>query len=207
MNSKLLILFLQLMAPLALAEQAQRSQPASLPKQPRALVQSLYQQVMARQPIGIPKGADMKTFAPYLSKALLHRIDLAIACGADWYRQNPDPQLKPTFGWLELGLFSGGDEESTPSSFVVEGTQSQKDGSIRVYVKFTYEEPGEPPWIWHVAAILIRENGQYVVDDVIYFDEWEGGAEARLSAILSIGCNGGRWVGLGENSRDQKTQE
>lgn len=204
MNPWRYVLALCLMAPLARAQHPQQSQPAN--RQSRALVQSLYQQVVARQPIGIPKGADMKTFAPYLSKALLHRMDLAIACGADWYRQNPDPQLKPAFGWLELGLFSGGDEESTPSSFVVEGTQSQKDGSIRVYVKFTYEEPGEPPWIWHVAAILIRENGQYVVDDVIYLNEEEGGAEARLSAILSEGCAGPRWVGLGGDSKDQKPQ-
>lgn len=207
MNFKLFILLFQLMAPLTLVQASQQSQPASLPKQPRALVQSLYQQVVARHPIGIPKGADMKAFAPYLSKTLLHRIDLAIACGADWYRQNPNPQLKPAFGWLELGLFSGGDEEATPSSFVVEGTQSHKDGSIRINVKLAYEEPGEPPWIWHVAAILLRENGQYVVDNVIYLKEREGSADARLSALLSVGCNGRRWVGLGENPRDQKPQK
>lgn len=192
------------MAPLALAQGPQQSQPAS--RQPKALIQSLYQQVVVRHPIGIPKGADMKIFAPYLSKALLHRIDLATACGADWYRQNPNPQLKPAYGWLELGLFSGNDEEATPSSFVVERAQPKKDGSIRVYVKLTYEEPGERPWIWHVAPIVLRANGQYVVDDVVFFEQGEGSAEARLSAFLSEGCAGPRWVGL-ENSRDRKPQK
>ncbi len=149
----------------------------------------------------------MKTFAPYLSKALLHRIDLAKACGADWHRQNPGPQLKPAFDWLELGLFSGGDEESTPSSFVVERAQTEKDGSIRVYVKLTYEEPGERPWTWHVVPIVLGENGQYVVDDIIFLTEDGERAEARLSAFLSEGCAGPRWVGLKGDSKVKKPQK
>lgn len=200
-------LLLQIMAPLALAQRVQQNQPTSPPKEPNALVQSLYQQVVAHHPIGIPKGADMKTFAPYLSQRLLHRIDLATVCGADWYRKNPDPHLKPAFSWLELGLFSGGDEQATPSSFVVERTQSEKDGSFRVYVKLTYEEPLERPWIWHVAAIVLHQNGHYVVDDVIYLREPGESAESRLSAALSEGCDGPHWVGFGKQQKDQKNQK
>ncbi len=206
MNLKLFILLFQLIAPLTLVPAAQQSQPASLPKQPRALVRSLYQQVVARHPIGIPKGADMKAFAPYLSDTVLHRIDLATACGADWYRQNPNPELKPAFGWLEFGLFSGDDEEVTPSSFVVERAQTEKDGSIRVYVKLTYEEPGERPWTWRVAPIVLRKNDHYVVDDVLFLKEGGYSAETRLSEVLSEGCAGPRWVGLGGNSKEQKPQ-
>ena len=43
----------------------------------------------------------MKIFAPYLSKTLLHRIDLAHACSRDWNRQHPDPNVKPEVAWFE----------------------------------------------------------------------------------------------------------
>jgi hypothetical protein len=204
MNRWWCVIALWLMVPLALAQGPQQSQPAS--RQAKALIQSLYQQVVVRHPIGIPEGENMTTFAPYLSMTLLRRINLASACGADWHRQNPGSQLKPAFDWLELDLFSGADEEATPSSFAVERTQFQKDGSIRLYVTLTYREPGERPWTWRVAPIVLRKNGQYVVDDVIFIGEHAEGAEARLSAFLSEGCDGPRWVGLKGGSKDQKSQ-
>lgn len=194
-------LFLLFIVPVALPQHAEQSQRTSV-RNPRSLVQSLYQEVLARHPIGIPKGEDMNTFAPYLSEALLHRLDLATACGADWYRQNPDPHLKPAMAWLELGLFSGGDEQAAPSSFVVERTERRKGASTRVDVKLTYEEPGERPWIWHVTVVVVRENGRYAVDDVIYLKEPGESAEARLSSILSDGCAGPRWVGTGNLGAD-----
>ena len=48
-----------------------------------ALVRSLYAQVVSRHPVGVTKGAEMTIFAPYLSKALSHRIDLTAACDVD----------------------------------------------------------------------------------------------------------------------------
>lgn len=92
---------------------------------------------MARHPIGIPEGADMKIFAPYLSKALLHRIDVAVACAANYDRQYPDPNSKPPFAWLEAGLFSGDDEQASPHAFHIERTQAENDGSFRVDVRLT----------------------------------------------------------------------
>lgn len=203
MKTIFLFFVMQLVMPLALAH-SQQSQPASPSQQPKTLVQSFYQQVLARHPIGIPTGGDMKALTPFLSDALLNRINLAAACGADWYRQNPNSHLKPEFDWLELGLFSGSDEQATPSSFVVTGTQSQKNGSIRVCVTLTYKEPQERPWIWHVAAIVVLENGHYVVDDVVYLKEPGESAESRLSAALSDGCEGRHWVGYGKRRKDRK---
>jgi hypothetical protein len=198
------ISFLIFATALVLGQLGDQSKPSALPNEPKTLVKSLYTQVVARHPVGLPKGADMEFFAPYLSNTLLHRIDLVDACGADWYRQNPDPSLKPDIGWLELGLFSGGEEETTPSTFIIERAQSEKDGSIRVYVKLTYEEPHAKPFIWHVAAIVLRQNDHYVVDDVIYLKEpWEN-AGGRLSARLSANCDGPHWVGLVDRKNNTK---
>lgn len=130
----------------------------SLPDQPEAFVQSLYQHVVARRPVGIPWGTDWKVFAPYLSRTLLHRIDLASACGEDWYRQNPDPNLKPEYGWLELGFFSNGDDEDELRNFQIERMESLKEGSKHVNVSLTWGWPPEKPWISHVAVVLVQEK-------------------------------------------------
>lgn len=58
----------------------------------------------------------MKVFAPYLSKALLHRIDIAVAGAADYDRQYPDPNLKPPFAGLRLD--SSGVTTSKPHRMV-----------------------------------------------------------------------------------------
>jgi hypothetical protein len=168
-----------------------------LPNQPEAFVQSLYQHVVARRPVGIPWGMDWKIFAPYLSRTLLHRIDLAGACGEDWYRQNSDPNLKPEYGWLELGFFSNGDDEDELRNFQIERMESLKDGSKHVNVQLTWGWPPEKPWISHVAAVLVQENGRWVVDDVIYLknEQDKSDVDYRLSGSLSYGCDGPRWVG------------
>jgi hypothetical protein len=191
-------ILLQFMVTLALGQLAHQSKPPSLPTQPDALVRSLYTQVVTRHPHGIPEGADMEIFGSYLSKALLHRIDLAKACSDDWDRQNSEPNLKAEMA-AAYGLFSG--ELTEPWAFQIEKTQSDKDSSLRVYVKLTWENPPERPWTWRVAAIVLGENGHYVIDDVIYINDntydnpEDRPADRRLSEYLAAGCNGPRWAG------------
>ena len=194
----------------ALGQLAQQSKLPSVPKEAGAVVRSLYSEVVARHPVGIPKDADMKAFAPYLSKALLRRIDLAHACEDDYYRYHQDPNLKPPIEWLEFGLFTGGMENAAPGAFHVLGTELEKDGSFRVYVELIimYGLPAHPePSVWYVAAIVVRENGQFVVDDAIFLKDYSTlRNEFRLSQVLKAGCNGARWVGYRNQRNDQKHQ-
>jgi len=165
------------------------------------VVRNLYQQVVARHLVGIPREAEMKFFAPYLSSELLHRIGLARACQADFFRQNPRPDLKPAFGWLELGLFTGGDERASPGTFQIERKEAEKDGAFRVVVRLTWRPP-DGPGFWHVAAIVVPEGSRFVVDNVVFLKDENmsplAPAEWRLSAELSQGCNGPHWVGFGD---------
>jgi len=142
----------------------------------------------------------MKIFAPYLSKALLDRIDVAHACAADYDRQYPDPNLKPPFAWLEAGLFSGDDEQAEPRAFQIEKTQSEDDGSFHVYVRLTWGIPPEKPSTWRVAAIVVREDDHFALDDVIYLKDQNRETQARLSEYLSAGCDGPYWVGYGNKN-------
>jgi hypothetical protein len=165
-----------------------QGKPSAPPDQPDATVDSLYKEVVARHPLSTP---DRKVFGPYLSKKLLHRFDADDACARNWLRQNPDPNLKPAVGLIEEGLFSGSSEESEPQAFHIEKTEARKDGSYRVLVKLTYEE-ATFKLIWHVVAIVVRENGRPVVDDVVYLKDNDRDRDSRLSEMLTQDCKGYR---------------
>lgn len=166
-----------------------------------ALVQSLYRQVLARHPTGLPRGADMKVFAPYLSKRLIHRIKLANACARDWVQQDQKRMLmsnqipeKAPFGWAESGIFSGAYERTEPDAFVIKRTEAGKNDSVRVYVRLTLSSP--PAETWDVEVVLVMGDGHLVVDDVIYLKDKSNDHDLRLSKLLSEGCDGSRWVGF-----------
>ena len=168
--------------------------------QPEVVVRNLYLQIVARHPMGIPTDVDLNALAPYLSGGLIGRIDLALSCEDDYYRQHNDPNEKPAIAWLEFGLFSGANERVSPHAFHIEKTQGRKDGSFRVLVRLTYDEP-EGPGNWRVAAVVVREKGHFVVDDIIYLKDETGEVESRLSKTLTHGCRGPRWVGYGEERK------
>lgn len=182
---------LALIAALVWGQAVAQSPPPSA-ERADVMVGRLYAQVVARQPRGTLAGADRKIFAPYLSKALLHRFDLNDACIGDWLRKYPDPNLKPP-GPFEDGLFSGSSEKGHPKDFHIERTEPGKDGSFRVYVKLTWLDPYD--LTWYVAAVAVPENGRLVLDNVLYLKNKKGDVEYRMWDVLSAGCNGARWVG------------
>ena len=77
------ILLLQFATALSLGQSVFQSKAPGPPNEPSLLVQSLYTEVVARQPIGFPGGPDSKVFTPYFGKALLHRMEVAAACAED----------------------------------------------------------------------------------------------------------------------------
>jgi hypothetical protein len=166
-----------------------------LSSESRDLVDSLYQKVVARHPLGIPNGADMEVFRPFLSKALLHKFDLTAACAMDWLQQRKDPDEKPSMGLIENGIFSGGDVKSEPSDYQIEKIRGEKDGSTRVFVKLTYQNHPGKLLVWYVAVVLVRENGRPKVNDVIFLRNHDGDVGYTLSKNISLGCVGAHWVG------------
>jgi len=183
---------------LATGQTIQKKSASSVSGQAETLVRTLYRQVMLRKPIGTMKPADRKVFAPYLSETLHHEFDSAIACEADFFRQNPPkPDLpeKPPFAWLENGTFSGGDEEDELRSFQIERSDAQKDGSIHLHVRLRWGHPPEKPWFTRVIVVVTRENGNLVVDDLIYQGEQDQTYTQHLSEVLEMGCRKGHWVG------------
>lgn len=198
MNLLRSVLLLPLATTLAFGQSGSPPVVPTGPEQPDAFARRLYQQVLARPSVGIPYGRNMKIYAPYLSKALLNQMETASACARDFDRQYPvDPKLpmKPPFAWLELGTFTGGDDEEEFHAFHIEGTRPQRDGSVQVNLKLTWGTPPEKPWFSDVILLVRPEGSRYVVDDVIYQKAREGDADWRLTQALSSGCKEQRWVG------------
>jgi hypothetical protein len=171
---------------------------------PDSVVRELYQQVVARKPLGIPKGEDKAALWPFLSRRLIQTLEAAQSCENDYLRQRPDKNGKPAFGWLETGLFSGSNEWAIPAVAAVERIEPTNDGAFRVYVRLTYKESfetyGKPPdpthtFDWHVAAVVISEEGRFVVNDVLLFKDDSTTIASRLTDSFT-GCEGPHWVGI-----------
>ena len=158
---------------------------SALSDQPDAAVDRFYKMVVARHPSGIP---DLNVFGPYLSKKLLHEFDLTRTCLDDWRLKNPDPNLKPPVNLADFAIFSGGKKDADAQTFRIERSESDQDGSYRVYVKLAWEDASNRV-TWHVAAVVVRENGRPVVDDVLYL-KGDRDIELRLSELLVLGCKG-----------------
>jgi hypothetical protein len=195
MNCLRRLVLLPLATALALGQSVNQNRQSASANPPEALVRSLYREVVARHPMGLPRGANRNIFAPYLSQSLLHRIDSTDACSRDWTRQNQGRIVKAPFAWAESGLFSGPNELTDPLTFLIEKTETEKDGSFRVYVKFSGGPP-ENPWAWEVATVVVLENRHFVIDDVVYLKGKELEKEYRLSDVLVKGCDGPHWVGF-----------
>ena len=188
------VAFLFLIPLLDHGQTPQEHHQVDLSSQAEVPVRRLYQQLVSRPIGGIPTPKRMKQLSPYLSSSLIHRIIQTRACRDDWFRLHPKNDEKAPSTWTEFGLLSGFDDRGHPRAFQIEKTESEDDGSFRVYVRLT-EGPPEKPWNWRVAVIVTREGGRYVIDDVIFLKDEDIDTETRLSGILMSGCDGPRWVG------------
>ena len=178
-----------------LGQTAANSQSDTIASQPGVVVQKLYHQVIVRHPLGIPSGENWKVFAHFLSKGLVRRIALARSCQDDWARTNQGTLVKEPFAWGETGFFSGSEELSEPSSFQIQETEPDQNGSFRVNVKLTESPPNDKPWSWNVRVHLKKEARRFVVDDVVFLKGDDAPTEYRLSQILTEGCKGSHWIG------------
>lgn len=195
MSRLMKFLLLQLFAILVAGQSAGQARTGRSDSQSTAVVRRLYSQVVVRHPLGIPSGKNWEVFAPFLSRDLIRRITLARSCQSDWVRQNQGRVAKEPFAWGETGFFSGAEELSEPSSFQIQRTEANQDGSFRVYVELTEAPPNEKPWTWNVAVRVKMEERHPVIDDIIYLKGNDVSTEYRLSEILTAGCNGSHWIG------------
>lgn len=74
----------------------------------------LYEEIVARHPIGIPSGAELATIRPFLSKRLAEQLQTAKACQEDYFQQHQIKEGTPKPAWLKTGIFSGDGKRAAP---------------------------------------------------------------------------------------------
>ncbi len=178
---------------------------------PDAAVQRFYRYVIAHRPLGIPQGADKEAIWPLLSPRLRSLLDAAKSCEDDYYRQFrllPDAEnLKPGFPSLELGLFSGSDEEALPAEIRIVSRDPPVIGRHRVLVEFTYrdsfetyghtpteEELKRDTFRWRGEVFVVANAGRYLIDEFRGLDRETGKPRWALTTTF-VACRGTKWVG------------
>jgi hypothetical protein len=176
---------------------------------PTGVVEALYKEVIQRHPLGLWVGEDKAAIWPLLSTRLTRVLNDLEACETDYYEGNrkiftPEEadQLKPTIGWLEYGLFSGGDEQAMPAEIEITKVV-QGGGAFQVHVLFTYRDTfetyGRPPddrntFHWRGIVSVVHEAGRYAVDDFRLMDSDSGKLLPGLPRFFH-GCKGRHWAG------------
>jgi|GEM_PF-2745722 len=170
---------------------------------PLDVVRVFYSYITRHQPLGIPKGNDKKALWPLMSKQLVQQLNTLQLCEDDYYTRYGEllrkNDWKPSIGWLEYGLFSGGNEAATPSKFSILSAAKRKS-KVDVHLRFTYKQTyccGAPPAYEHYEGIVevISEDNRFVIDDYVALGDYKPGR--RLSEGFSE-CQGGKWVGRPE---------
>lgn len=168
---------------------------------PADVVQKLYREVVARHPMGVPRGAAKAAMWPLLSERLVQVFETRNSCDQDWDRRhrNADPPEKAP-GFYEVGLFSGSTEQGYVNGATVGSAKQQADGSYLVNVKlWSYFDDGDISlrtgkiYRWRVADRVIFENERFVVDDVLGFKGvFDSDKSVFMSKMLATGCKGTR---------------
>jgi uncharacterized protein DUF3828 len=142
--------------------------------EPATVVQQFYEKYVTLSPPGLPTAAQQKELAPYLSRRLLGLMDAARAYSDREAKAHPDD--KPPFvdGCLFASLFEG------PKAFKVGAAVAEGEGS-KVKVHFTAGEGVA----WDDEVIVVKEDGRYVIDDVLLAGIGQFNPPGRLSTSLA----------------------
>lgn len=141
---------------------------------PGSVVAAFYAEYLDLRPAGLPTTAQQEALGPYLSRRLLGLMDAARGYQAKEAKAHPDE--KPPFvdGCLFASLFEG------PQTFEVGPAVADSQG-FKVPVHFTYEKDVA----WDDEVVVIKEDGRYVIDDVLLSGVGPFNPPGRLSTNLA----------------------
>ncbi len=147
---------------------------------PDQVVKNFYTKYFETKPDGLPDPPAMKNLAPFLSSRLVELFESSRKYQDDFAANHPDE--KPPFveGCMFSSLFEG------PTSFEIGRTEKLPDGKSKVFVRFSYVDPGRPSDVmhWEDAVIVMTENKRLVIEDMLFLGEWPFKTGERLSEVL-----------------------
>ncbi|MBZ5641627.1 MAG: hypothetical protein LAO19_02605 [Acidobacteriia bacterium] len=167
-------------------------------------VTELYDAIVARHPIGIPRGSDKAMIWSFLSLRLRQQLETAQVCQDDYRRHHAKTKIDQKPGWLRTGIFVGDSKRALPLNALVTNKEPRRDGSFEVHVTLTYVKlPGFVPdnAQWVIIATVVPEGDRFVVDDVRLFDGLDTDGPSHLLSETFPGCDGPKWTGERINTR------
>jgi hypothetical protein len=151
-------------------------------REPGAAVQAFYTICREERLSGLPDARQLERLSGLLSTRLIALIEAARARQARFQRERPDE--KPPFveGDLFSSLFEG------PTGFAPGAVRLDGDRA-RVTVHFSHRDESKRSHVtrWTDDAWLVRERGQWRIDDVEYHGGWPFAARGRLARNLAGG--------------------
>jgi hypothetical protein len=154
---------------------------------PGATVERFYASYIANRQGGLPEGKELKRLAPFLSQRLHGLIVDALAYREAWTKRHP-PEPSPDGGApvVDKPPFVDGDYFTSlfegPKRFKVGSAEGDDVGGWKVRVHFWYEAGSEG---WEDVVLVRKENGRYVIDDVLLSGAGPFNPPGRLSDALT----------------------
>jgi len=157
------------------------------PVKPSDTVEQFYTKYLeAHKSGGLPTERELTTIREFLSRRLYALLRDALKYQAELTKSHPDEpatggappvRYKPPFidGEYFASNFEG------VRRFSVTTTTPLSDARWRVVVHFWYEAGSEG---WEDSVVVIREDGRYVVDDVVLSGRGPFNPSGRLTEIL-----------------------
>lgn len=144
-----------------------------------SMVRSFYDIAISRKEGGIPSGKDLERMKPYLSARLIKLI-IDGQYAEELYGKRTKHEVPPLIeGSFLFSLFEGADR--------IIGTKRESLKSRTSYlVEFEYgtNDKDNKPTRWKDRAVLIQENGKWVIDEIEFLGDWDFATKGQISAIL-----------------------
>jgi hypothetical protein len=128
---------------------------------------------------GLPNATQRSHYAAVLSPRLMQLLDQAQAAQIRFDRKVRGAAPPLIEGDIFTSLFEG------PTGWTV-GTCAGDAATAQCPVTMVHQAAGQQPVQWRDTLVLVRANGGWKVDDVIYDPHLTAGNTGRLSALLGM---------------------
>ena len=140
---------------------------------------AFYKLYLKLHPAGIPEGKQLEEIKPLLSSSLRGLLNDAAAAEASYAKATKGESPPLIEGDLFTSLFEGAEASN------VGACKSEQDAaSCLVELSYT-DQRDKSKIVWQDRVYLVRESGNWLVDDIEFLGTWEFMHKGRLKELLS----------------------
>jgi len=128
---------------------------------------------------GIPKRSSLKKLSPLISFKFNKNLQAALDAEEREFKRTKGKEPPLVQGALFYSLFEGANR-------IKDIRTDSKGGANEFIVELEFGDPINKKSFtkWSDRAILVKENGKWVVDDLELLGDWQFGTKGKLSTIL-----------------------